>query len=142
MKKFIILSVIMVLMTAPVFSQDTTKVDPNLRYVTEKIEKGISVLSEKLKAPADHVYTILVKQQKVVGWLEVGTALFFFFFTLLFIVLSVTAKYESTGETYIGFAIGCGIVFLIIVMVAIFDGLPRLINPEYYALDKILYILK
>lgn len=141
MKKFIILLVISIILSIPVFSQDSTKVDPNLKYVVEKMEKGISVLVEKLKTPAEHVYNVLIKQQKVVAYTEIGFSAVFLLITLSFLLLAL-ADVANSETTWVGFMIVCGILFIIGLLFAVFDAIPRLINPEYYALDKILQILK
>lgn len=159
MKKVISLLVITIILSIPVFAQDSTKVDPNVKYVTEKIEHGISVLSAKLKQPAEHVYTVLVKQQAIKARTNAAFSMFCLILTI--VSLSLYSKHykiyrltnkdrtshdydnalESTFVTYV--VIGCitGFAWLISTIAFIFDSLPRLLNPEYYAIGEILNIL-
>lgn len=159
MKRFIGLLIITIILSIPAFAQDSTKVDPNVRYVTEKIEQGISVLSTKLKQPAEHVYTILVKQQAIKA--RTNAAFNIFCLILTIISLSLYSKHyniyrltnkdrtshdydnalESTFVTYLVIACIIGIAWLVSTVAFIFDSLPRLLNPEYYAIREILNIL-
>lgn len=138
MKKFISLLIITIILSIPVFAQDNTKVDPNVKYVIEKIEKGISAISEKLKAPTEHVYTVLIKQQKIMGWAEVCFASFFLLLTILFIVLHDV----SSNDIWINLSLISAIIFIILLIFVTFDGIPRIVNSEYYALTEILSCIK
>jgi hypothetical protein len=107
---------------------------------SEKMTNAITVLAEKLKQPAEHVYGILVKQSLVQGW---SIFVAFIIATILFVIVFIGAikNWANAEETFGFLSIILGVCWLIAIVILISDGLPRLLNPEYEAIQQILKLL-
>lgn len=106
--------------------------------IASKVYEYIDAIARKLGVAAEHVYTLLVRQQIVDGVIGI----------LLGIVLMLIAyfsikrwipeldkdDYEFLGQPLALLAGACGIVGLVI----IFHNIGPLINPEYYAIKEIM----
>jgi hypothetical protein len=141
---FFVLITLVLLVSNPVKSQDTASTVSNTERIIDKyIDKtadALQSLAETLKVPAEHVYGILVKQSVTVGIVES----FLFGFGLVFFLFSLWLGYkdEWDGGLPIILTIISSIILVVGVFVFAFEGLPRMLNPEYYAIQKILDVLQ
>ena len=156
MKKFFIIVVLAIISTSSfsteVVVNDTTALTFNKVY--EDVKEGIQGLAVALKAPAEHVYSILIKQQYV----KAVVGLFIIVLTLMFILL--TFKYAANikdwndGEAYEGkpsyslaVFVACAI-FSFFFLIGTFAGgfyidvFQGFINPEYGAIKDIISFIK
>jgi drug/metabolite transporter (DMT)-like permease len=92
-------------------------------------------LSVRFGATGVHLWEVLVKQQLVVGMsAAVGTALLWATFAFCL------QRYQNDNydEAYGAAAIVLGVVGIFAAFFFFIEGIPRLINPEYYALMALL----
>lgn len=122
--------------------------------VYEDVKAGISGLATALKAPAEHVYMILIKQQYVKAWVGVMTVLL----TLIFIGLSIKFAYniedweggtafEGKSASSIGFFIAFTVLSILFILITTVGGYPAeiiqgFVNPEYGAIKDIIEFVK
>ena len=122
--------------------------------VYEDVKAGISGLAASLKAPAEHVYMILIKQQYVKAWIGVIMV----FLTLLFIGLAIKFAYniadweegiafEDKFPSSIGFFTVFTILSILFLLSTLFGGyasdmIQGFINPEYGAIKDIIDFVK
>ena len=142
--------------SAEISTVDSTGVNQNLKYVAEKMEGAINVFAQKLKVPAEHVYKIMIRQQATVAVTELFALLCIIFTTLLFFLsyrknwklykneknYSTKSNLEDTYQVMAGWSIGGLVITIVLFFLFTIDGLPRLINPEYYAIKDIFSILR
>lgn len=103
----------------------------------EEIKKLFLEIVSFGKEVSPEIWGILIKQQIIAGWATVvGTTLCF----LLFLCFGLMS-FKATGgqnEAILGIALGgfaiFGIFFIIFVFFTVGTGIPRILNPEYYAL--------
>lgn len=142
MKKIVLLSIMLLLVFVNVSAQDTVKVDPQtqltLNRVYEDVKEGIAGLATALKAPAEHVYEILVRQQVVYAWSSLAL-------TIVGIALALLGFYAWSKDwedfgiflTIIGtITCLCGLIFFFAM------GIGGFINPEYGAIKDIIHFVK
>lgn len=147
MKKFAFIIVLFTILSIVGYSQEKiedervlTQTEQIIDRYLEKTGAAIESLAETLKVPAERVYSILVKQQSVIGFSQLLATILFLLLTIVFIV----AYNNSWRDEYDGWAIAAifaGLIFVTILIIFICDGLPKLINPEYYAIKTIITIL-
>jgi hypothetical protein len=150
MKKLIIfLSLSLILFSVPAYSQvDSSKLTALKIY--EDVKAGVSGLAKSLKVPAEHVYTVLVRQQIVHScvWL------------ILLIIAGLMLLFFSKGsrnkeERWINddggpeaiiflriFQILCGIILFVASVVNIDTIFTGFINPEYGAIKDIISFIR
>ena len=150
MKKFIIILMLSLVSFVTVKAQasDTiTNISETERLIdkyTQKAAIAIEGLSEAIKVPAKHVYSVLVKQQVIYAWswvLVSSTGLLFMIFGLL-LLYNATYREEFLQITGFMFAVTFGIVFLIGIIGVAVDGLSGFLNPEYGAMMDIVRMFK
>lgn len=121
------------------------------RIVDKYIDKTSEILTgfaEKLKVPVEHVYSVLVKQQRVYG-IEIIIA---FIVTTILLYFSVKINYNfiqkhegefmPNGEFLVWLLVIVSAILVIISFVMLLvNGLPGLINPEYGAMKDILSLI-
>ena len=111
-------------------------------YVLQKLEE----YAKALQVPAEHLYKVLVKQQKVNSIVDLCTMLF------ALILLAVSIKLGTHEDAWEDgpnlYSLGCliGSIVSIIILIAGFISMSSIIggfiNPEYGAINKLLEILK
>ncbi len=123
-----------------------------------KVDEYIQAIAEKLGVAAEHVYSLLVKQQLAEGIFTISIFAFFFIVAVSFVV-HVSRKgflmkdcysgKEIDGSEVINYIRGAmlavsGLTFLVILMCIpeIKEGVLQLINPEYYAIKEIMDVFK
>lgn len=123
----------------------TVDTSSNFKMIYSDIKDGIAALATGLKVGAEHVYTILVKQQIVIAI----TRLILLFISLIFI-LNWFKKYKDPNEiwwrnndpTFLGlvriFQITLSSILFSIYIMSFSTITTGLINPEYGAIEKIL----
>ena len=139
-------------------STSILEVDPTeqltMLKVYEDVKAGISGLATALKAPAEHVYMILIKQQYVKAWVGVMMVLL----TLIFIGLCIKFAYniedwengisfEGKSASSIGFFIVFTVLSILFIVITIVGGYPAdiiqgFVNPEYGAIKDIIDFVK
>ena len=131
---------------------DSTKL--TIREVYEDVKAGITGLAAALKTPAEHVYTVLCKQQVVKAFVGI------FMFLILILCLIFCLRYGSfvvdwdywiVKENKPSFSAMISIIFgiLSIIFIIIFfvgghhlDIIQGFVNPEYGAIKDIVDFIK
>lgn len=128
----------------------------NVVYLTEQVKQAVSSIAEGLKAPAEHVYSVLVKQRVINAVSNIF--IYLILITLSYISIRWTVgKYDPEEDCYDGvmwdgykYDIN-GWIFLPLVVtgatILIIGGsmsttISGLLNPEYFAIQEILSIIK
>jgi hypothetical protein len=148
MKKLFV--IIMLVIVATIYSNATEVVTDSTQVTFSKVyndvKEGLSGLATALKAPAEHVYTILVKQQLV-------NSVSLLIICLLLISPSFTCKFwlkQCKNDPYnVGWEFGLVIIGVIIPLIGIIilaAGMPEIImglfNPEYGAIKDIMNFIR
>lgn len=118
----------------------------NFKHVYSDIKAGIAGLAAGLKVGAEHVYTVLVKQQIVysITWL-VFIIILLLLSTVFRKVLYNHAREEWDDELFGLFCIFGGTILIIgyiIVLCNLTTITTGLINPEYGAIKDIINFIK
>jgi hypothetical protein len=136
--------------TKVVVNETLTAVDTssNFNLIYTDIKDGIAALASGLKVGAEHVYTILVKQQivKAITWLIL-------FILSIILIVNWLNKYNSKEiwadddePTGLGVVrvmqILAGICIFILSMINIDTIITGFVNPEYGAIETIIDIVK
>jgi len=142
MKKLLCLLTISFLFISIGYSQEQPKQDES-NVVTQVVDKvfdrtteAVRQLSDVLKVPAEHVYSVLVKQQLILGWCSIIGLI-----TTLLLALGFTWWTYKDDYDNVGIGIVCvigWISFVAALIVFLADGLGCLLNPEYGAIQDIL----
>jgi hypothetical protein len=128
---------------------DTTAVN----HLFSKLAEGIASAADALSVPAAEVWRIYVRQSFVIGITEIAMAIVF----AALIVAGMrfcryckvqydektngTHGYSSAGDGWLaaGVVVGVGAAMLIIpLMLSLAAGIPQLLNPEFYAIERLL----
>jgi hypothetical protein len=109
----------------------------------------IKVIGEKLGVASDHIYSVLIKQKIIEGAAGIGSSIFFgifIFFGIKFLIKFSKIAF-SDPDIELG-KFGCilfGIVLIILSGIlghAFFFSIPKIINPEYAAINEIISTIK
>lgn len=118
-----------------------------LTHTTDLLTEGLTSLAEKAGVLLTHVWVIFTKQQLILGLQELLTGLAMLFVGGFFYkqIKSVN-KDKKMADTDKGFIL---IILVLALAWFLYHGfqstvasLPRLINPEYYALQEAANLLK
>lgn len=118
----------------------------------EQIAGVLEKLATKLGITVEYLWTVLVRQ----AYMEGIVYLVWFFVLILFSLIGIPKSIKwvkglPQDETfgydvqYIFAMVGLAVLFAIVIfsIPSMFsDGIQRLLNPEYFALEKILNVLK
>lgn len=117
---------------------DTAKLTLNKVY--SDVKSGIQGLAQSLKVPATHVYTIMVKQQRVsaITWVIVDS--FLFLVCLFFIIIWAISKDDR--DEWWGVPVFFTLVFLIFLFLTVTEIIGGFVNPEYGAIKEIISFVK
>lgn len=118
----------------------------------------LTALSERLGTTAEHLWGVMVQQaliSGVVGLVEVGATIAVCWWVIRLVARKTTAPAASAMNPYpcaewesdmAGLAIVVSTVFVggavVVVSVALFDISSALLNPEYWALSRLLRALR
>ncbi len=109
----------------------------NTTIIAEKLEELIAAAGSKV----EQAWPYLMKQAYVEGWCWIGVTVFVLCIAAIMLVLAI--KETGDMEEFTGPA---GVAALIIGgfmgLGAILAGIPHLLNPEYYAIQDLLNIVK
>ena len=125
-----------------------------IENIGDKLSGCFNVLAEKAGVAADHFYPIFVRQQMI----ESVTTLVFISLGLIFTVwlfrMGVGNLKEAncgsenqnitTGKAFVGFSLGA-ILALVLLMVIGENGtqlFAKILNPEYYAVQSLINMVK
>ena len=127
-----------------VVSNDSTALTLNKVY--EDVKEGIQGLAVALKAPAEHVYKIIVKQQVVnsVSYLITWLILLLPLITIKWWLINLEEASDSIGW-FIGFifiVIVPAIIGIIGLAVTSSEIITGFVNPEYGAIKDIMSFIK
>jgi xanthine/uracil permease len=122
--------------------------------LADKISGAIETIAHSLGVASEHVYKLLVHQMFIdglVGMIQ-NLLVLVFFMCLYFIPLGKMMKYKKSDNydddfdvVYYSYLIGGAIVLTIVFLVdldCMVDNLRHMLNPEYFAVFKILKAIK
>jgi hypothetical protein len=152
MKKAVLVLTIFISLTFYSFSQQkdsaqyvtNTNVEKLIDKYSEKIEASVAAFSEKLKQQAEHIYSVLIKQQVISGYIWLATlvvGLVFLIFGIL-LVFKFDPDDEFLGGVGLVFIVIFGLMFIIGIIGFLGSGLSGLLNPEYGAMKDIVSFFK
>lgn len=123
---------------------NTTEV---IKIVTDKIDVAVATLSAKLGVATDHFYPILVKQQSITAITNIAVSLmsvtiFFLIFKKIRSLVDEDGECTEGNEMASAFAIFLSEVSCIFLLVALTNGIPTLLNPEYAAFMDVVKSIK
>ena len=131
-------------------------IDATFTTVYNDVKEAISGLADGLQVGGEHVYQVLIKQQRIIAWLWFLSLPFMIVFSILFRkclqaghrgYLEQIPK-ESCPDWYIKDVIFSALtgMIMMVALLAFFltmsDGLTGFINPEYGAIQEILELIK
>ncbi len=141
MKKLILMLLISI--TTSTFAQETKIPDTTQITLTKfynDVTQEIKDLATSLKVPAEHVWNILIKQQRVESITYISMLAFVFLTTLILVFLS-TLAYKKEWEDMASALLIISVFIVIIEIIAFFFLIPHIItgftNPEYGAIREI-----
>jgi hypothetical protein len=113
------------------------------KETVDAIVNAIKPVAEKIGEGAAHLYQVYVRQVYVEGvvCLTVGLPISLAVLVAsIYILKSGMKAYQEDGEGEIRVGVACLLLLISLVSIAAFasDGVMRLLNPEYYAIDRIL----
>lgn len=149
MKKIVFLLMLTSFFVMPVFAQDPPKDEPTATQIVDRVfdrtTEAVKDLADALKVPAERVYEVLIKQQKVEGVILLVSFIICLLIGVLAGYLSfiVDAKYDRDGLSIAlgALAIIVCVVGVIVLSTFLIEGLPHWINPEYGAIKDIMRTL-
>lgn len=140
------------------------EVNATVVYLTEKLQE----LAKALQVPAEHVYSVLVKNVQIRAYAELASLLITYLAGIIILVITMKSYfnkneqwrishkdsydvkedpqynyYDLDDSWHIGGAILSGIILSIAIIVSILaipDILSSLLNPEYGALKEIMQL--
>lgn len=149
MKKLFCIFVFLTL-AVTIYCQDKpTKEESEVNQVIDKVfdrtTESIQQLASALKVPADHVYSVLVKQQVVTG-VSITIALIVVTIGFIFCLRwAIKENHEDEYSLNIGSMLSTimtGMGFVICIVLFFTTGIQGILNPEYGAIKEIMNILK
>lgn len=150
MKK-LILTALLSLFICVVSAQEQQVVVPDTAQVTSTrvyndVTQGIQGLAQALKAPAEKVWEILIKQQKVESITLVIVNSIILLITFIFIIWCIIVykkdKWDSNGKVGL---LTCTIIISVISIFVLFASIDTIVigfvNSEYGAIKEILNVI-
>jgi len=147
-----------ILPTKDVTAIATDVIDVTFTTVYNDVKEALSGLSEGLQVGGEHVYDVLVRQQRINSYIWIMIS----FFAILFIILFI--RHLQIGQTnfiqekndsghnssnwddidiFLSAATGIlALMFIMLFFILMSDGLMGFINPEYGAIQEILGLIK
>jgi hypothetical protein len=113
------------------------------------ISTAIATLAEKLGVATEHVYNVLVRQQFYEGIFALIAVLLSIIATLfLFKLFKIGLKLRDEKNEITGIGASYCVLSVISVSIAVSicfqyaSGIVKIVNPEYYAIQQILQMVK
>jgi len=151
-------SITMFTYAVPTRAQEVTTPDKDtIERVLDMVEVSAAQVAEAVKNVAPEVWRIYVRQAQITGWTIVGSAAFFGLLTLACFggagvgyrrdVLIHRAQdsrfspdWDDSALRIVLTVIGAiaGTFFAILAICVIVEGLAEILNPEYYAISKLI----
>lgn len=109
--------------------------------LVSKVETALSVVADKVGVASDHFYPILVKQQYMEGFIDLGIGAVLLLLSIFLSGVLWLLIRDKDGETVFPVIV---ITFITILFGISFfgSGLLGVMNPEYYALKEIMEVVK
>lgn len=137
------------------YSQDTTKKE-NTKVTFKDVYEdaktgfkdafgGLRDLAGKLEGPAKHVYNVYVNQYLAEGLAEgIGSLFAFIFFLTIALRFYKEADYDDNVKQSVFFTLSAlgALITLLYFIYFLSNGLMKIINPEYYAIQEVIKIFK
>lgn len=154
MKKLFVLLFLFVF-TVSYGQQDTAQKIEKLtaEKIYSDVKQGFSTLVSNLQGPAKHVYHVYIKQHYAEGIMLIISWVIFFVIPLFFVLFLLFGGKDGDlltdgGET----PSGKGIILIVVAIMSIAglihfistfgEGVQKLYNPEYYAIQDIIKAFK
>ncbi len=124
---------------------DTTQV---ISKFGDKLDQYLNVLASKAGVAVDHFYPIFVRQQVIAGISELLLLAVGVIVSLLFIRMAIVNLKSDTSVTetkaMFGFVAGSvvGIIVVFNIMITGSDAVGKICNPEYYAVQSLVQMIK
>jgi len=155
-KLFALLSIAFIAMLfSPVFAQNTTSstvtitspggveliesaISPEnstTAYVLEKLES----YAKALEVPIKQLYNTLIKQQLIYSYIWLFAITAFLFISITFTVICYR---DEDGEDWWGVPAASWVVMIVLICVGLKDIFTGFVNPEFGAMQDLLYMLK
>lgn len=147
-----------ILLFTSIKAQDSTKIEERAEKLTAEriykdVKEGFSNLVTNLEGPAKHVYKVYINQHLTKGVvLTISWVIFFIFPFIMLLKFMLGGKKgdlsSEDGKDLSAKGILC-IVFAIISFIGLIhltftfnEGLQKLLNPEYYAIQDVIKAFK
>lgn len=165
-----ILSLLLVVLTLsvatlPTYADNSTNqvqsASPSAAQLVDKfgtrLDEMLTTLASKAGVAADHFYPIFVTQQRIVGIVDIVAMIGLFVGALLALRYAVKnasiynssdyhskEKDKSEPRMITGYIAGAilSIVFIIFTLTQITDSIGQTFNPEYYAVQALVHMVK
>jgi hypothetical protein len=142
MKKFILFLLFSIALSG--YAQDSTLVtntdaEKLIDKYSAKIEATIISLAENLKKPAEHVYSVLIKQQVVQSWTWLIVLILMF---VVLVFLWAVWYLDSGRNEWWGMPAIFTLIYFLIIPFTINVIVTGFLNPEYGALMEIANFMK
>ena len=110
--------------------------DASIGLIVSKIEELIIATGGKIQA----FYPYVLRQQYIYGFLQLGIWLLSILAIVYGLITSTKHYWDNSDKSNIGelFLIWGGIIFIITLIFLITDGLGRLLNPHYFAVQDLI----
>lgn len=153
MKKLFILLFFLVFSTS-YGQQDTTQKIEKLtaEKIYSDVKQGFSTLVSNLQGPAKHVYHVYIKQHYAEGIMLIISWAIFSVIPLFFVLLLGLGGKDGDLSDNKGDPNTRGVIFIIVGIVSFIglihlvctfsEGIQKLYNPEYYAIQDIIKAFK
>jgi drug/metabolite transporter (DMT)-like permease len=111
------------------------------------ISGAIAILAQKLGVAAEHVYTVLIRQQFAEGiYAIIIIAVAVLGLLLAVIIFKLCFKHGDKGEEGIAIFLGCTAACIgataLFVILSSTGNVLKVVNPEYYAIQEIIKMVK
>jgi hypothetical protein len=112
----------------------------------QKVTELLETLSKKLGVTISHLWDVLVNQAFVFGiysmLIELGSLCFLIIFVRYCKKNAERLKEVSFDDLYFMVGACVSIILLIVSSLLVYDTITALVNPEYWALEKVLKLCK
>ncbi len=151
MKKLFIICTMLLFSVAFIQAQEAEEIlkdttDLTIREVYEDVKGGLNGLALALEAPAEHVYDVLVKEQKITAITYLIMLIFIYVLSIILCSITRYAYVKDWDDDIIQWFGVPGIILLIVAIIVSFVAGPEIIsgfvNPEYDAIKDILTVIK
>jgi len=107
---------------------------------TQLVLDKLTELIQAAGGLGEQVWPYLIRQALVEGWCMAGGFVFTLFGAIVFFILAMLDDFDSPAFVVPLVVFGLALVIMGVVFPC--EGLPRILNPEYYAIRDLLYIVR